>query len=115
MTAFTNSEEQTFFNSNPGDELNVHFDMIAWNAYFSRFAVSVFQFADKACNVSCVEIEFRVIVCKERSMTTALFFGKKVNLSFEFGVRMNCAGFCKNLTSFDFFSVNTTKENADVF
>ena len=47
-------------------------------------------------------------------MTAAFIFCQDVYLSFEFRVRMNRARFCKYLATFDFFTVNTTEQRADV-
>ena len=88
--------------------------MVAGHAHFSRVAVGVLEVADDARNVGCAEVELRAIVCKERSMTAALVFGKDINLSFELRVRMNRAGLCNNLTAFNFFTVNAAQKNTDV-
>ena len=47
-------------------------------------------------------------------MTAAFILGQNVNLSGEFVVAGNSAGFCQNLSSFDFSSLNTTQQSADV-
>ena len=41
------------------------------------------------CNVSSSEIELRTIVVEERCMTSAFFLSQNINLTVEFGVRMN--------------------------
>ena len=64
--------------------------------------------------VSCSEVELRSVVVEERSMTSTFIFGQNVNLSGKFLVAFNAAGFCKNLSSFDFSSLNTTKQSTDV-
>ena len=74
VTAFTDSEEQAFFDCNRGDKFDRHFDVVAGHAHFSRIAVGVLQIADDARNVGCAEVELRAIVREERSMTTALVF-----------------------------------------
>ena len=107
--AFTDSETKTFFDSDRGDQLNVHNNVVARHAHFGAFRKS-----DDTGNVSRSEIELRTIVVEERRMTATFVLGQNVNLTLELGVRMNGAGFCKNLTSFDLGSLNTTKQAADV-
>ena len=47
-------------------------------------------------------------------MTSAFFFGQNVNLTGEFGMRMNGTGFSDNLSSFDVLSVDTTEKCTNV-
>ena len=47
-------------------------------------------------------------------MTATFIFAKNVNLSFEFCMRCYCTRMCKNLSSLDFCSLNTTEKNTDV-
>ena len=47
-------------------------------------------------------------------MTSTFIFGQYVNLCSEFLVAGYSAGFCKNLTSFDVSSLDTTKKGTDV-
>ena len=47
-------------------------------------------------------------------MTAAFFFSQNINLTFELRVRMNGTWFCKNLTTFDFFAVDTTEQSTNV-
>ena len=54
------------------------------------------------------------IAIEERGVTAAFFFGQYIYFTFEFGVRMNAAGFGQYLAAFDFFAVNTTQQAADV-
>ena len=82
------SETQTFLDSDLGDQLNVHLNVIARHAHLSALGQG-----DNAGNVSGTEIELRTIVVEERGMTAALFLLQDVNLTMEFGVRMNGAGF----------------------
>ena len=67
-----------------------------------------------AGNVSCTEVELRSVVVEERSMTAAFILGQNVNLSGEFVVAGNSAGFSQNLSSFDFSSLDTTQQSTDV-
>ena len=86
-TTFTDSESQTFFDSDRGDEFNVHGYVITRHAHFNACGQ-----ADYAGNVSCSEIELRTIVVEERCMTAAFIFLKNVNLSGELFVAGNAAG-----------------------
>ena len=47
-------------------------------------------------------------------MTAALFLGQNVNLTLEFGVRMNGTGFRQNLAALDFISLHAAEQNAHV-
>ena len=47
-------------------------------------------------------------------MTAAFFLFQNINLSAEFGVRMNGAGFAKNLTTFNLSSLDTTEQSTNV-
>ena len=62
------------------------------------------------CYVSCSEVELWTIVVEEWCMTATFIFCQNVNLSCEFCMACYCTWFCKNLTSFDVFSLNTTKQ-----
>ena len=104
--AFTDSEAETLFNSDRGNQLNIHGDVIARHAHLSAF-----RQGDNTGNVSGSEIELRTIVVEERSMTAALFFFQDVNLPFEFGVRIDGTGFAENLPTLNFISLNTTKQS----
>ena len=83
--------------------------MVAGHNHFN--AVGEF---DGAGNVRGTEIELRTITVNERGVTAAFIFRQDVNLSGEFGVGMNRAGFCENLSSFDFFTVDTAEKSTDV-
>ena len=83
-STLTDSETEAFFNSDRSDKLNIHLYVIARHAHLCAFGKS-----DNAGNVSSSEIELRTIVVEERSMTAALFLSQNVNLTVEFGVRMN--------------------------
>ncbi len=87
--AFTDSETEAFLDSDRGDQLNVHLNVIARHAHLGAF-----RQADNASNVGRSEIELRTIVVEERSMTAAFILRQDVNLAAEFGVRMNGARLC---------------------
>ena len=74
--AFTDSETETFFNSDWSDEFNVHCYVIARHTHFLAF-----RECDNACNVSCSEVELWSVVVEEWSMTAALFLLQNVNLT----------------------------------
>ncbi|CDE18803.1 uncharacterized protein BN767_00670 [Acidiphilium sp. CAG:727] len=89
--------------------MNVNRYVVAGHNHFDSFG----KF-DGTGNVGSSEIELRSVVVEERSMSSAFFFGKDVNLTAEFGVSLNGAGFRDNLTPFDTASVDTTKKGAYV-
>ncbi len=107
--AFADSETQTFFDSDRGDEFDFHRDVVAGHNHFN-----VRGEFDGAGNVSRSEVELRTIAVEECGVTAALFLLQYVNLRAELGVRIDGAGFSKNLTSLDALSVDTTQKRADV-
>ena len=78
---FTDSEAQTFFDSDRSDQLNVHNNVIAGFAHINAIGQG-----DNTGNVGSSEIELGTIVVEERSMTSTFFFGKDIYLTFECGV-----------------------------
>ena len=109
MAAFTNSETQTFFHCDRGDQLNFDVSVVAGHNHFHAGV----KF-DRTCNVRCTEIELRTVSLEERAVTSAFFLGQNVNLTFEFTVRCNALRFSNNLSSFDFFTVDTAKKKTNV-
>ena len=91
------------------DKFTCHFDVVTRHTHFC----TSWKLAD-TCNVSCSEVELGSVAGEEGFLTTAFFFGKNVNLANEFGVRLDGAGLCKNLSSFDFVLSNTSEECTDV-
>ena len=83
----TDSETQAFLDSDRGDQLNVHLNVVARHAHLSAF-----RQGDNTGNVGGTEVELGTVVVEERSMTAALFLLQHVNLTVELGVRMNGAG-----------------------
>ena len=74
--AFADSETQALLDSDGGDQLDVHNNVVAGHAHLSAFGQ-----ADDAGNVSGTEVELGTIVVEEGSMTAAFFLGQDVNLS----------------------------------
>ena len=107
--AFTDSEGKTLLHSYGMDQFDGHLYVITRHAHLCASR----QFAN-AGNVSCTEVELRSVVVEERCMTAAFILGQNVNLSGEFVVAGNSAGFCQNLSSFDFSSLNASQQNTDV-
>ena len=105
----TDSETETYLDSDRSDELNVHLYVIAGHAHLCALGK-----ADNACNVCCSEVELRTIVVEERSMTATLVLSQYVNLTTELCVGMNRAGLSKNLATLDLCSLNTTEKYAYV-
>ena len=107
--AFTDSKAEAFFNGDRGNQLNIHLDVIARHAHLGAF-----RQLDDTRNVSRSEIELRTIVVEERRMTAAFFLGQNINLTMEFGVRMNGARFAKNLAALDIRSLHAAEQRTDV-
>ncbi len=89
--ALTDSETQTFFHSDRGDQLNGHVNVITRHTHLCAF-----RQVDNTGNVSGSEIELGTIVVEERSMTAAFVLGQYVYMTLELGVRMNGAGLSNN-------------------
>ena len=97
------------------DQFDLHLYMVTRHAHLNFCVlINILKLCDNACDISCSEIELRTIVSEERCMTAALVFGQNVNLALEMLMRVYSARFCKNLTSFDLVSLNTTKKASDV-
>ena len=107
--ALTDSEAETYLDSDRSDKLNVHLYVIAGHAHLCALGKR-----NGTGNVSGSEIELGTIVVEERSMTAALVLGQNVNLAAELGVGVNGAGLRKNLTSLDLGSLNAAEQNAYV-
>lgn len=91
------------------DQFNCHFYVISRHAHFCSFR----KFAN-TCYVCCSEVELRTVVVEEWSMTSTFIFCQNVNLSCKFVMACYRTWFAKNLSSFDFSSLNTTKQSTDV-
>ena len=107
--AFADSETETFFDSDRGDEFNFHRNVVARHNHFN-----VSRQFDGTGNVGRSEVELRTISVEERGVTSAFLFLQDVNLSAELGVRIDGAGFSKNLTSLNTLTIDTTEKCADV-
>ena len=75
-STLTDSEAQSFLDSDRGDELNVHLNVIARHAHLDALVQR-----DHAGNVGGAEIELGTIVVEEGGMTTALVLRQDVNLA----------------------------------
>ena len=60
VTAFTDSEAQTLFHGNGGDQLNVHINVVAGHAHLGALGQG-----NGAGNVGGTEVELRTIVVEE--------------------------------------------------
>ncbi|KFM83854.1 hypothetical protein DJ90_5583 [Paenibacillus macerans] len=89
--------------------MNRNFDVVARHNHFSTF-----RQVDNTCYVRCTEIELRTVASEERLMTSTFFFRQYVYLSGKLSMRINGSRFSQYLTAFDFFTVNTAKQCADV-
>ena len=107
--AFADSETETFFDSDRGDEFDFHRNVVTGHNHFN-----VSREFNGAGNVGRSEVELRTIAVEECGVTATLFLLQYVNLRAELGVRIDGAGFSKNLTSLDALSVDTTEKSADV-
>src|ERR1700733_1476927 len=102
---FTNCKTQIFIHCNRRDQFNSQINVIAWHYNFS----SSWQ-CYHASNVSCSEVELRLISIEEWAMTTTFVFTKNIYFTLKFLMRVNTAWFSKNHTTFDIFFFNTAQE-----
>ena len=105
----TDSETQALLDSDGGDQLNVHDDVIAGHAH-----VSALGQGDDAGDVSGTEVELRTVVVEEGSVTAAFLLGQDVDLASELGQGLDGAGLAQNLAALDVLLVDTTQQSADV-
>ena len=91
------------------DQFDGHLYVITRHAHLNTSG----QFAN-AGNVGGSEVELRTIVVEERSMTSTFILGQNVYLSGKLSVAGNSTGLSQNLSSFDFSSLDTTKQSTDV-
>ena len=80
----TDSETQTVLDSDGGDQLDLHVDVIAGHAHLGALGQG-----DDAGHVGGTEVELGTIVIEEGGVTAALVLGQDVNLALELGVGMN--------------------------
>src|SRR5262249_44810049 len=107
--AFTDSEAQTFFHGDGGNQLNINVDVVTRHDDFYAF-----RQVNYTGHIRGTEVELRAIAFYERRMASAFFLRQDVYLSFKFLVRSNRAFLRKNLSAFHVFSFCTAKEDADV-
>ena len=105
----TDSETQTLLDSDGGDQLDLHVDVIAGHAHLNTLGQG-----DDAGNVGGTEVELGTIVVEEGSMTAAFFLGQDVDLASELGQGVDGTGLAQNLAALDFLLVNATQQSADV-
>ena len=105
----TDSETQTDFDCDGGDQLNVHVDVVAGHAHLNSFGKG-----DDAGNVGGTEVELGTVVVKEGGVTAALVLGQNVDLALELGVGVDGLGSSQNLTTLNSLLVDTTEQAANV-
>ena len=108
-STFTDSETESLFDSDGGDQLDFHVDVIAGHNHLNAF-----RQCDDAGNVCCSEVELGTIAGEERSMTAAFFLLQYVNLALEVCMRMNRAGLCENLAALDLVTLYAAEEQTYV-
>ena len=94
--AFTDSEAETLLDSDRGDQLDLHVDVIAGHAHLGALGQG-----DDAGDVGSTEVELRTIVREEGGVTTTFVLGQNVDLRLEDLVGMDSAGLSQNLATLD--------------
>ena len=103
------AKRKTLLHSDRMDQFDGHLYVITRHTHLNTSG----QFAN-AGNVGGSEVELRTIVVEERSMTSTFILGQNVYLSGKLSVAGNSTGLSQNLSSFDFSSLDTTKQSTDV-
>ena len=107
--AFTDSEAEALLDSDWGDQLDLHVDVIAGHAHLGALGQG-----DDASDVGGTEVELRTIVVEERGVTAALVLVQDVNLTNKLGEGVNGTGLGQNLAALDLVLGNTTQQGTDV-
>ena len=104
-TALADSEAEALLDSDRGDQLDLHVDVIAGHAHLGALGQG-----DDAGDVGGTEVELRTIVVEERGVTAALILVQDVDLTNELGEGVNGARLAENLTALDLVLGNTTQQ-----
>ena len=82
---FADRKTQTFFHRNRCDQRGNHLHVVTRHHHLNAF-----RQLTGARHVRGTEVKLRTVALEERRVTTTLFLGQNVNLSFELGVRVDC-------------------------
>src|SRR6202011_4365361 len=107
--ALADREAEAFFAGDRRDELDVHRDVVAGHHHLDAF-----RQLDGTGHVGRAEVELRTVVCEERGVAAALFFGKDVDLSLELLVRLDRARLREHLAALDVVALHAAEQHADV-
>jgi hypothetical protein len=107
--AFADSEAQTDFHGDGGDQLDGHGGVVAGHDHLDAFL----EVADTS-HVSGADVELGTIAILELGVAAALFLGQHVDLALELGVGLDGAGNGQDLTTLDIFLLGATQQAADV-
>ncbi len=89
--AFTDSEAQTFLDSDGVDQLDLHIDVVARHDHLNTIGQ-----LDVAGDVGGTEVELGTVAVEEGGMTAAFFLGQHVHLADGVGVGLDGAGLGPN-------------------
>src|SRR5581483_10997741 len=106
---FANGERYAWFRCHRLDQFHCHHDVVARHHHLHTFR----QF-DRAGHIRGTDVELGTITVKEGSMATTLFFGEDIDLGLEPLVRLDRAGFGKDLAALDVGALNATEQTAHV-
>ncbi len=107
--AFTDCETQTVVHRDWVNQGYNHVHVVAWHYHLYAF----WQF-DGTGHVSSTEVELWTVAFEEWRVTTTFIFAQDVHFRFELGVRLDGAWLSQYLTTFDFFTFDTTQQNTYV-
>src|SRR3989344_1374706 len=107
--AFSDSESHSVFHSNFRAKFNGDADRIARHNHLCSFCKEHFS-----SYVRCSDVELRLVSFEERSVASAFVFCKNVYFCFKFLVRIDASWLCNNLSSFNIFLLQASKQNSGI-
>src|ERR1700724_154240 len=107
--ALPDGEAHLFFDSNRGDELDLHGDVVAWHHHLG----ALWQL-DLTGHVRGPHVELRTVTLEERRVPAALLLGQDVDLRLELRVRLDRAGLGQHLAALDLLALDAAQQAADV-
>ncbi|EKD30051.1 MAG: hypothetical protein ACD_78C00170G0001, partial [uncultured bacterium (gcode 4)] len=108
-SSFTDRESKSLFHRNWCSKFDSHLDVISRHNHFHSC-----RKLDCSSNVSSSEIELWFISLEEWSMSSTFIFCKYVYFGSKLRMWLDRSWFCKNLSSFNLLSFNTSKKKTSV-
>src|SRR6478735_12241535 len=107
--AFTDSEAQTFFHGDRGDQLDRDRHVVARHHHFL-----VLRQLDRARHVRRTEVELRTVVVEERRVAAAFVLAQHVHVSREVRVRVDRTRLGQHLATLHVFALRAAQQDTNV-